>query len=227
MTVQLPSSAVQGDGSVSVQEAAAILGCSEKTVRRKIKAQQLLAHRLPTSQGYEWRVHLDSDDQVATSDGRVPASPAVQVNGRADHLLPQRGQLPGATNGAHPHGDPPDTPSPEVAAGDRPAARVADPVGHLPGQNRHVPPHPAGQVDGTRSRDSEAALLKALELTDRLQRENMELAGRVGFLQAKLQTAEEQLLALTAGPTQEEAVLPPAPPSRSWWKFWEWAGPTP
>ncbi len=43
---------------------------------------------------------------------------------------------------------------------------------------------------------SERALLKALELTDR-----MELAGRLGFFQTKLQTAEEQLSVLTAPAT--------------------------
>ncbi len=227
MTVQLPSGAVQGDGSVSVQEAAAILGCSEKTVRRKIKAQQLLAHRLPTSQGYEWRVHLDPDDQAAMNDSRVATSPAVQVNGSAGHLPPQPDQLTGTRNGALPHADQPDAPSAEVVTGDDPAVQVADRAGQVPGQHGHVPSHAAGQVDGTSGPGSGAALLKALELTDRLQRENMELAGRVGFLQAKLQTAEEQLLTLSAGPAQEETPPPRAQPPRSWWKFWEWAGPTP
>jgi hypothetical protein len=54
--------------------------------------------------------------------------------------------------------------------------------------------------------------LKALEFVERLQRENTELAGRVGFYQAKLQAAEEQLR-LLAAPADE-----PAPPPGPWWK---------
>ena len=192
MTVQLPSSAVQGDGSLSVQEAAAILGCSEKTVRRRIKAHQLLAHRLPTSQGYEWRVHLDG------STDQLDAPLAAQVDGTHVHL-------PG-TNG---HVDGVDT----VHLDTRP--------GQAPAQEGKHDTRSAAQVDTESVRPSDQALLKALELSDRLQRENMELAGRVGFLQAKLQAAEEQLLALAAGTRQEEACPPPAQPSRPWWKIWE------
>jgi excisionase family DNA binding protein len=178
MTVQLPSHAVHADGSLSVQEAAEAIGCSEKTIRRRIKAGSLTAHRLPTSQGYEWRVHLDGvTDQVSPP-------PAVQLNGQD---------------------------------------------GHLPGDADQVDTHAEGNVHGTTAPQNEAAneaLLKALDFAERLQRENMELAGRVGFLQAKLQTAEEQILALSAGepiPEQhEQAPEPPVPAvSRPWWKFWE------
>jgi excisionase family DNA binding protein len=178
MTVQLPSHAVHADGSLSVQEAAEVLGCSEKTIRRRIKAGSLTAHRLPTSQGYEWRVHVDGAVDQVTS------LPAVQVNGQN---------------------------------------------GHLPGDADQVDTNPSGQVDSAPAPPNEAgneALIKALDFAERLQRENMELAGRVGFLQAKLQTAEEQILALNAGnaaPEQHEQS--PDPPmraaSRPWWKFWE------
>jgi excisionase family DNA binding protein len=174
MTVQVPSHAVQADGRVSVQEAAQILGCSEKTIRRKIKAGTLTAHRLPTSQGYEWRVELnDSPDQL-------PPPPAAQVNGQA---------------------------------------------AHLPGETVHLDGQAAGGESATSPRLDEPAneaLLKALAFAERLQRENMELAGRVGFLQAKLQTAEEQILALTGGesgqPTETVAVAPERPAEPSPWQ---------
>jgi excisionase family DNA binding protein len=152
MAVQLPSHAVHGDGSVSVQEAASQLGCSEKTIRRRIKAGTLSAHRLPTSQGYEWRVHLNGAPDQA------PSPAAVHLNGRPD-------QVPGTADQVD--GQPIEATSSTLGA--------SDDAPHEP-------------------------LLKALGLVERLQRENMELAGRVGFLQAKLQTAEEQLLALSAGP---------------------------
>jgi excisionase family DNA binding protein len=177
MTVQLPSHAVHADGSLSVQEAAEALGCSEKTIRRRIKAGSLTAHRLPTSQGYEWRVHLDGAIDQASP------SPAVQLNG-------QGGNLPGGAD----QGD------------------------------THVPDH-ADSPAGPHSEASNEALLKALDFAERLQRENMELAGRVGFLQAKLQTAEDQILALSAGKAMPEQYEQTSDPpvlaaSRPWWKFW-------
>ena len=173
MDVQLPPHAAHVDGSLSVHEAAEKLGCSEKTIRRRIKAGTLSAYQLPTSQGYEWRVVLD-DNTV-----HPPPRPAVHLNGQA-------GQVPGTDQ------------------------VVAQTSGHLDVQA----PEPQNE-----------ALLKALSLVDRLQRENMELAGRVGFLQAKLQTAEERVLELASGLETPEAVAeapeatePPKP--RRWYEFW-------
>ncbi len=64
---------------------------------------------------------------------------------------------------------------------------------------------------------SDAALRQALELAEsarrdaeRLQQQNVELAGRCGYLQARVETAEKQLLALTAPP--------PSPDPAPWWK---------
>ena len=70
----------QVDGTLSVQEAAAHLGVSEKTIRRRIKSGALPAFQLPTSQGYEWRVQVDEA--------------AVQVDGAPVHAAGQ-GQGPG------------------------------------------------------------------------------------------------------------------------------------
>lgn len=180
MTVQVPSHAVHADGSVSVQEAAQILGCSEKTIRRRIKAGTLTAHRLPTSQGYEWRVQLDGGTDQSLS------SAAAQVDSQNDHIPSAAAQLDSQQN------------EPESAAS--------------------APLNSA----------SNEALLKALAFAERLQRENMELAGRVGFLQAKLQTAEDQILALTPGPVEaapdeEPVVAPPIEESLSpWQKIASW-----
>lgn len=52
---------------------------------------------------------------------------------------------------------------------------------------------------------------RALELADKLQHQNLELAGRCGYLQAKLEAAEKQVLALTAPPEPERPHAP-------WWK---------
>ena len=73
-----------------------------------------------------------------------------------------------------------------------------------------------------------------LEKLERAHRENLELAGRVGFLQAKLQDAEEEIRMLRAPaqpPVPEPANHPPpsengAEPGaqqvspRPWWQFW-------
>ena len=75
-----------------------------------------------------------------------------------------------------------------------------------------------------------AEVLALVALVDRITRENLELAGRVGFLQAKLQDAEEEIRLLRA-PTEPE-VNHSTPRKnrvdsdsekgslRPWWKFW-------
>lgn len=61
-----PAPAGQVDSSVSIQEAASALGISERTVRRRIKDGILIAYKLPTTQGYQWRVKVDgSPDNLA------------------------------------------------------------------------------------------------------------------------------------------------------------------
>ena len=186
MSVQVPSHDVHADGSVSVQEAAQILGVSEKTIRRRIKAGTIKAHRLPTSQGYEWRVQLDG------SSDQSPPRPVAHLDGHHDHLPSDAAQIDNNQNKT---------------------------------ENASSAP-----INGV----SNEALLKALDFAERLQRENMELAGRVGFLQAKLQTAEEQILALTPGPVEEALevedeepiVAPPVVEARSpWQKIAKWFSP--
>ncbi len=122
---------------LTVQQAAAVAGVSERTIRRRIKEGTLAAEKVPTAQGYEWRVQLDG----ATC---LPGGQACRVDdGRVDGMI-----------------------APAMGGVDR----AADEVGE--------------------------ALVRALGLVERLQRENLELAGRVGFLQGKLQETQAQLLAL-------------------------------
>jgi excisionase family DNA binding protein len=67
-------------------------------------------------------------------------------------------------------------------------------------------------------------LLKALELADRLQQENVhlahenvQLAGQLGFLQAKVQSLEEQIRLLTTEQEPEATELAPEG-KQPWWK---------
>ena len=46
-------------GGLTVQQAATAVGVSERTIRRRIKEGSLAAEKVPTAQGYEWRVQLD------------------------------------------------------------------------------------------------------------------------------------------------------------------------
>ncbi len=81
-------------------------------------------------------------------------------------------------------------------------------------------------VDTVPEPQSEVAM-RALELADRLQRENAalvqrneQLAGQLGFVQAKLQDAEEQIRLLSA-PKEEPEPAPKEPelPQRQpWWR---------
>jgi excisionase family DNA binding protein len=62
-------------------------------------------------------------------------------------------------------------------------------------------------------------LMKALEMVSELTRRNEQLAGQVGFLQAKMQDQERQI-ALLMAPKDEPAPEPPAQPEPkvSWWR---------
>jgi excisionase family DNA binding protein len=72
-----PSRGAPADGSVSVSEAALLLGCAERTVRERIKAGRLPAYRQPTPQGYSWRVFLTSDGRIGPSSGPGPDDSSV------------------------------------------------------------------------------------------------------------------------------------------------------
>lgn len=68
-------------------------------------------------------------------------------------------------------------------------------------------------------------------LVDKLTQQNLEMAGRLGYLQAELAQAREQIKALQA-PKEPIAPPPPVgaifrplpaepePPRRPWWRFW-------
>ena len=139
--VELVVGVESGTGGLTVQQAAVGAGVSERTVRRWIKEGRLAADKVPTAQGYEWRVQVPGA-------GCPTPGPARRVDGGTAV------RVPGAASGAA-----------------------------LPVAGRVEPP--AGE-----------ALVRALALVERLQRENLELAGRVGFLQGQLQETQTQLLAL-------------------------------
>jgi excisionase family DNA binding protein len=110
-------------------EAAAQLGVSTDTVRRRIQRGDLSARQLDTKFGPAWRVLL----------GSAPV-PANGLHGNPSPL----------TDGLH-----------------------------------------GGTTVGR-------SVVELVALVDKLQQQNLELAGRLGFLQAELQQRDEQLKALQA-----------------------------
>lgn len=61
-------------GAVSLDDAARILGMSERTIRRLIKAGEIDAYKLKTPRGEVWRVQLE---EVGTLPGRLPGMPST------------------------------------------------------------------------------------------------------------------------------------------------------
>ncbi len=130
----------QAEG-LTIKQAAAQLGISADSVRRRIKSGALEAFRVPTAQGYEWRIALM----------RQPPGDSRQVGG--------------------------------------------------------TPTQDATQLGSAPMQEHQAVMQPLMEMVDRLHRENMQLAGRVGFLEGRLQDAEQKILMLSAPATAEPTVI--------------------
>lgn len=75
-------------------------------------------------------------------------------------------------------------------------------------------------VSDTVTDSPQPELMKALDMVSELTRRNEQLAGQVGFLQAKTQDQERQI-ALLMAPKEDEPEPPAQPERRPWWRFWE------
>ncbi len=81
--------------SLSVQEAAERLGVTPKTIRRRIKQGALYSFKMPTSQGYEWRVQLDiQDGQVDTHATLLDSQLPTQAENKGVHIPTQQPTAP-------------------------------------------------------------------------------------------------------------------------------------
>lgn len=71
---------------VPIKQAATILGLSEVTVRRRIRANELLAIKQSTPQGFTYLVVIEAEptDQVISS---TPSQPADHVPARTDQVV--------------------------------------------------------------------------------------------------------------------------------------------
>ena len=136
------------------------------------------------------------------------------------------------------------------------ATKMARPAAHGSAHNgtgRHDPDSDDHDLDQVHPSAAQARIGPTLAdpsvvaLIDRLSRENVELAGRVGWLQSELQQTRARLesaereIRLLSTPTinglesdDTETGSPPAtsangpnsgaecPPRRPWWRFWRW-----
>ena len=118
-----------------------------------------------------------------------------------------------------------------IKAGKLPTVETADGVRvRLPADDRQVTDTAPGLTDTPTDIDRQATdslggpeVLALVQLVDRLQRENQQLAGQLGFVQAKLQDAEEQIRLLSAPKESEISNAleksQPAPAQRApWWR---------
>jgi hypothetical protein len=164
---------------LGLAEAAERLGCSVDTLRRRIKRREVDARQVTTKHGPAWQLRLGPRG-VQTVGTTVGATGGTAAQG------------PQAAEGQHAQG--------RHADGVQEGGHEAEPAAE--GGHEAEPAAEGGQAPG-----QDPLGLELVRLVDRLQRENLFLAGQVGFLQAKLQTAEETIRLLEA--PRAPATAPP------------------
>jgi excisionase family DNA binding protein len=179
---------------ISVQEAAEDLGLNEKTVRRRIHLGQIPAIKVPRPQGFEWRVYLDGIPQPILEAATHP----IHLNTIPQALKTQM-----------------DTPPVQVDTHlDTPPAQVDTHLDTPPAQmDTHLDTPPVQVDTHLDTPPIQMDSNELLRLVEKLHDENSQLAGQVGFLQAKLQDAQHQIK-LFEGPKEPEPERSKTP----WWK---------
>lgn len=122
----------------------------------------------------------------------------------------------------------PDSPGTPPGTPDKSLADATRHTGQEPGTGRQTADATRQEDDATRQAPDTPPgtpeLMKALEMVDRLQRENQQLAGQLGFFQARVQDQEATIQRLLMAPKDEpapaeERVAPAEPaPLRPWWR---------
>jgi len=86
---------MSGTELVSIQEAAARLGVSADTVRRRLKRDELTGEREPTPQGFIWRIALPLAEYAPETPGAAAGASAVDSLGDAVELAQLRERVAG------------------------------------------------------------------------------------------------------------------------------------
>jgi hypothetical protein len=157
--------------TLSIREAAHHFGLSETTIRRRIQSGELRAFKQQTAYGVEWRVVIPTQGGggVSTTNGGASAT--------GGDVFATRGGISSTTN---------DVALPNDGAIDD---------GGVSTTSRGVSTTDGGvSTAGTLSDHVGLALV---EENRRLQDQALQLAGRIGWLEAQLQQANEQIKVLT------------------------------
>jgi hypothetical protein len=115
-----------------------------------------------------------------------------------------------------------------IAGNGAPESASPDDDGAQPSATARNGAHTAGNGAQSSAMAAEGEAARELvALVERLHRENVELAGRLGFYQARVQELEGRVKLLTESapaPAETPAEASPAPPQRPWWRFWRRQG---
>ena len=188
------------DRSLSIKEAAQLLRCSERTLRRRIKDGSVQAYERPIPRGFEWRILPENlpaevDTEARQAAGKLDTTDRQEVAKLPNHVSQPPSKL--------------DIPRREV-------------LGKVDTENE-----PISQPLGEQTLLKALEMIQTLQQeTTHLQEENKQLYGQVAFYQARLQAAEERILMLEARSVEEEQKvgLEPVPqaepekPKASWWR---------
>ena len=156
----------QADTGLSLTDAAAQLGISERTVLRRIKDGTVDGRKVGEGRGGVWRIYLSvSDSQPAP----VSDSPT---------------NAPGTLS---------DSPTDE-------------------------PGNASASVSDSQTQPAQD-MIRMVELVDKLQAQNQQLAGQLGYLQRQVQEQQETIQKLLPAP-KDEPEPPAEPERRPWWKRW-------
>ena len=190
------------DGSISVPEAADLLGVSERTIRRRIKDGAIRATSVDTPQGHTWRIDpatLSNDPALPPgTQNRRPADATRREDAAIRHSAEETRQNEDATRQS--------------------AVMPAGTPGTPPGT---VPEVVLVLLDELRQEYRD----RIAELEDKNER-NIAAAthwqARATEAERRAQYAEEQVKLLMA-PKDEQAPEPAEPERRPWWRWW-WHG---
>jgi len=154
----------QADTGLSLTDAAAQLGISERTVLRRIKDGTVDGRKIGEGRGGVWRIYLGvSDSQPAP---------------------------------------------------------VSDSPTNAPGTLSDSPTDEPGNVSASVS-DSQTQpaqdMIRMVELVDKLQAQNQQLAGQLGYLQRQVQEQQETIQKLLPAP-KDEPEPSAEPERRPWWR---------
>ncbi len=81
------------DRSLSIEEAAQVLGCSARTVRRRIKDGSLRAFERPIPRGFEWRILPEALAEVDTEGSQAPGKHDTEARQPAEEGSQEDGKL--------------------------------------------------------------------------------------------------------------------------------------